>query len=457
MNDKASILIRTRNEERWISACLDSVFRQDYRNFEVIVVDNHSTDHTVEKAKLYDVTVINVDDYLPGKAINIGVRASTGDILVCLSGHCIPAESSWLRTLISNLEDADVAGVYGRQQPMSFSQPFDKRDLLITFGLDKKVQIKDTFFHNANSALRRTVWDKIPFDDKITNIEDRIWAQEVIKKGYKIIYEPDASVYHYHGIHQNMDSARCEKIVNILERFDVIQYGKAVDAANQNIIAIIPIKGDIQYFGGRPLLEYTLIRAKESRFIKRVVVTSDNEEVLSLAENLGADICIKRPPELSQDIIEIQDVLNYCLNEIGKTNVIPDVVIYLSVMYPFRPLDMIDGAIDTLINGGYDSVIPTIKEYRSCWVEEDEGMKRIDEGFIPSKFKRPLHIGISGLFTASYTYAIRSGERLGNKVGMIDLDDMIYSLDVGKKTGHQLAELMIEEWWANNQKRTSKV
>ena len=60
---------------------------------------------------------------------------------------------------------------------------------------------------------------KFPFDENITNIEDRIWGNIVIKAGYKIFYNPDASVFHYHGIHQDLDPVRCKKIVNILESF----------------------------------------------------------------------------------------------------------------------------------------------------------------------------------------------------------------------------------------------
>ena len=81
----------------------------------------------------------------------------------------------------------------------------DKRDLLTIFGLDKKIQLKDTFFHNANSAFRREIWKKIPFNEKITNIEDRLWGEKVISNGLKIIYEPAASVYHFHGVHQNLN------------------------------------------------------------------------------------------------------------------------------------------------------------------------------------------------------------------------------------------------------------
>ena len=70
---------------------------------------------------------------------------------------------------------------------MSFSTPSDKRDMLLLFGLDRKYQAKDSFFHNANSIIRRKVWNKISFDENVTNIEDRIWAQEVINNNYRII------------------------------------------------------------------------------------------------------------------------------------------------------------------------------------------------------------------------------------------------------------------------------
>ena len=60
-------------------------------------------------------------------------------------------------------------------------------------------------------------WKKNPFDEKTQHIEDRIWGHLVIQKGYKIIYEPEAGVYHWHGVNQDMEPERCKRIVNILE------------------------------------------------------------------------------------------------------------------------------------------------------------------------------------------------------------------------------------------------
>ena len=65
-NKKVSIIIRTFNEERWIAPCLKSIFNQTYNNLEVVIVDNRSTDKTVEQASLYDTKIINIDEFYPG-------------------------------------------------------------------------------------------------------------------------------------------------------------------------------------------------------------------------------------------------------------------------------------------------------------------------------------------------------------------------------------------------------
>ena len=210
---KASIIIRTKNEDRWIKSCLEKVFTQSYHPFEVILVDNDSKDNTLEIIKEFPVKLVKFnEEFFPGKALNKGIEASNGEFIVCISGHCIPKDNDWLSKLISNFSDDKVAGVYGRQEPLPYSSDLNKRDLWTVFGLDKKIQLKDTFFHNANSVLRRELCEKFKFDEEITNIEDRIWGKKVINEGYKIIYAPEASVYHWHGIHQDSNEERLKML-----------------------------------------------------------------------------------------------------------------------------------------------------------------------------------------------------------------------------------------------------
>lgn len=450
MPKTVSIIIRTKNEERWISSCLHSVFSQDFKDFEVILVDNMSTDKTVAKAEHFGVKVLKIEDFLPGKALNLGIRNSTGKYICCLSGHCIPTNRHWLSNLLKNIKLPKVAGVYGRQEPLAFTSDVDKRDLIIAFGLDRKVQTRDPFFHNANSIVRRELWEQYPFDEQITNIEDRIWASAMLRQGYKLVYEPEASVYHHHGIHQGLDTDRCTNIVRILESLDLKDNIEKIDPKKLNTTCIIPIKGKMPILGGRPLIEYTLKRVMESRYVKHVVLTSDNPDALKLAKDSNRLIALKRPKDLSMDFIEIEDILKFTMEELERKNIMPDIVLYMSMTYPFRPKGLIDNAVKLLIDKGFDSVIPTIREYRSCWRDDGGGLTRIDEGFIPSAYKHPVHIGISGLLTATHAEFVRRGERLGPRVGAIEMDDIHYSLDVGKNHTFDLAEKIIGNWWEKN-------
>ena len=84
--NKISVIVRTKNEERWIGHCLKSIFEQKYESFEVILVDNCSTDNTLLIASRFPISnILNIEEFFPGKAINLGIEKSTGDFIACIS------------------------------------------------------------------------------------------------------------------------------------------------------------------------------------------------------------------------------------------------------------------------------------------------------------------------------------------------------------------------------------
>ena len=68
------IIIRTKNEDRWLKATLEKIFIQNYKKFKVAIVDNYSSDRTLEIAKRYDTKIFKIKKFLPGKAINIPIK-----------------------------------------------------------------------------------------------------------------------------------------------------------------------------------------------------------------------------------------------------------------------------------------------------------------------------------------------------------------------------------------------
>ena len=447
MEKLISIIIRTKDEERWITQCLQGVFSQEYGNFEVIIVDNESSDKTIEKAKQFKISkVLTCSDYRLGKALNLGIRASKGDYIVCLSGHCIPMNAHWLSSLIKNFREKGIAAVYGRQEPMSFTSDADKRDLSLVFGLDRKVQLKDSFFHNANSMIARRHWKELPFDETVTNIEDRVWAKGILGKGYKIVYEPEASVYHYHGIHQNGNVERCANVVRILEDIHPDHSYKSIEADKLNTVAIIPVRGELQWLTDKPLLAYTIESASRSKYIKKVIVSTDDPETAALAVKYGAEAPFMRDPEFSKEHITMADVLRHSLNKIEIAGILPDLVVSLEVTFPFRTDGLLDDMVLQLTREGLDSVVAVRRENKAIWKEKDKEIIQIDEGLTPRKFKDPTFIELRGVGCVTHPGFLRSGRILGDKIGIYEINNPYSQLEVRSSNDLKIASSLLKEW-----------
>ena len=441
-----SIIIRIKNEEKWITSCLRAVFDQDYKNFEVIIVDNSSSDLSLERAKEFKVKIINIEKFKPGKAINDGIKNSSGEIIVCLSGHCVPTSKSWLSSLIKDLSDKKIAGVYGRQEPFSFSSDLDKRDLINLFGLDKKIQIKDTFFHNANSSFTRKMWKKFPFDEKVSNIEDRVWAEKVISSGLQIIYEPSASVYHHHGINQDLNSDRARNIVKILETLNTTKTNRSnIKAKNLKIAAIIPIRGKSKKINGKSLLEITINLAKKNKYIDEIFVSTDEDETIKLAKKLGVNAPFKRPPNLSHDYASDLEILKFSLEQIESKNKNFDLIVCLKETYPFRSKNLVDNMIQKLLNDGLDTIFAGKTEKRSVWKVDTYATSMMIDGFIPRNLKtEKTIISLFGLCCVTYPSVIRSGDLFKKKkVGIYEVEDQISSIEVRDKISFELTKQLL--------------
>lgn len=386
-NPLVSIIIRTKNEERWLMPCLTNIFSQKYKNIEVIVVDNQSTDKTVEVAKNFKVKIVKIKKFLPGKAINRGIKSSKGTFIVCLSAHCIPLDSRWLSNLIKDLRYKKVAAVYGRQVPLPYSSPFDKRDLLNTFGLDKKIQKKDSFFHNANSAFKKALWNKINFDEKTINIEDRIWAHNIIKLGYHIVYEPKASVYHYHGIHQSLDEKRCVGVVNILENLgDNFYYKNFENPKKLRVTALLLQRGKLATFNNNYLIHHTIATIKKSKFIKKIILSTDSKKTIETVKQ-KIDFSILRTKQLTETYPDIFTICKKALEVMEQNKIYSDILLVTTDNYPYRENNYYDKIIQKIIKSNFDLVLAKIYNRGSLWKEENGTLSCVESAILPKELR----------------------------------------------------------------------
>lgn len=438
-----SIIIRTKNEERWVRPCIEAVLRQQVNvPLEVVVVDNASTDKTVEKALAIcpDLKLVQLESFRPGKAINEGIRASHGDFIVCLSAHCIPVNEDWLSRLLANFESADnLAGVYGRQVPMSFSSAVDKRDLFIAFGLDRRIQHRDPFFHNANSMLTREVWEKFPFEEAITNIEDRVWARAVLDAGYHIIYEPEAPVFHHHGIHQNNDPARAQSVVRVMEdSHTALEAGLSNPMRPESLktLAVLPLQitmGDLEIDEVLFLAEAAFRAMSQATYVDRRIVSTDDESLAARCRSLGYEVPFIRPRELSAPGVRVDDVLRHAVYACEANNYYPDLVVSLEITHPFRPSELLDAMIERMSETALDAIVAGHAEMRPCWMQQEEQFERLDKFVRPRDERDPLHVGLPGLACVSLPSTVRSGSRFGARTGIYEIHDPLAPVEVRSK------------------------
>lgn len=224
-NPNISVLIRTKNEEKYLRQTLSVIFSQTRKDIEVLIVDSGSSDKTLEVAREFPVTIFEIkpEEFTWGYALNYGFRRAAGKYIVCLSAHALPLSKNWLEVLIANFKDENVAAVMSNNLPNPDCNPFDRRGLLKKFNIPKQEITGGPpyIFGNYGSVIRKSVWEKIPFDETLSYAEDHDWALKVTKAGYKIIYEPEAKTYHSHNetlkqiYRRSYNEAQARKTLNL--------------------------------------------------------------------------------------------------------------------------------------------------------------------------------------------------------------------------------------------------
>jgi rhamnosyltransferase len=213
-----TVVIRVKNEERWIGYAIQSVL--DYLiKPEIVIVDNNSNDKTIDIVKFFaenpnlnneannysKIKIVNIANYSPGRSLNLGVKNASKKYIMILSAHCILKKFNEVN-IIKDLEKNSC--VFGNQIPVWNGKKISKRYLWSHFSNKKTKNMyseleKRYFLHNALAVYKKDTLKKFPFDENLTSKEDRYWANKIIKKKMNFIYDPELIAEHQYTIHGN--------------------------------------------------------------------------------------------------------------------------------------------------------------------------------------------------------------------------------------------------------------
>jgi len=211
---KASVIVLSWNGMDYLEDCLNAVLSQDYPDFEVIVVDNGSTDGSADFVAQHfpRVRLIRNERNLGFAAgNNVGLRAATGDVLVLLNQDTV-VRPGWLAALVNALEDKAV-GVAGCKILYPDGKTIQHAGGWIEWPLGVPHHYgrgeRDTgqwdvprpveYVTGAAMAFRRDVLEQVGFLDEEfwpTYFEDADFCLQARKAGHKIWYTPEATLTH---------------------------------------------------------------------------------------------------------------------------------------------------------------------------------------------------------------------------------------------------------------------
>ena len=200
-----SVIIPARNAARSLGRCLEALKGQSGLDqpYEVIVVDDGSSDPTASIAEAAGAVVIRQANAGPAAARNAGALRARGEILAFTDADCEPCQD-WLAELVRPLADPGIVAVKGayRTRQTGFVPRFVQQEYAHKYRRMARLPQID-FVDTYAAAYRRSVFlENGGFDTafRVPSVEDQELSFRLARKGYRMVFAPQAVVYHQHDV-----------------------------------------------------------------------------------------------------------------------------------------------------------------------------------------------------------------------------------------------------------------
>lgn len=199
---QASVVVPARDAASTISDCVRALQAQtvDPCRYELIVVDDGSVDSTAEIADRLGAKVICQSRSEPATALNTGLQAARGAIVCFAAADCVPRED-WLEQMLQPFSDPQIVGCKGvyKSDQQSLTARFVQIEYEDKYDLLRSQRFID-FIDIYSAAYRRDVLlANNGFDEQFPYLEDQELSFRLAARGYHMIFQPDAIVYHRHA------------------------------------------------------------------------------------------------------------------------------------------------------------------------------------------------------------------------------------------------------------------
>jgi YrbI family 3-deoxy-D-manno-octulosonate 8-phosphate phosphatase len=221
----------------------------------------------------------------------------------------------------------------------------------------------------------------------------------------------------------------------------------------REVLAIIPARGgskgiprkNIRELAGKPLLAHSIAHALEARHVTRVVVSTDDREIETVATEWGAEV-VRRPPAIAGDDSPSEAALIHVLDYLKENEGYePDLVVFLQPTSPIRKPTDVDAAIDTLVSSKADSLFSSSPQHGFVWRlgPAEPTSVTYDHQRRPRRQDAPTHVMENGSLYVFCPLGLReNNNRLSGRIATY-LMGVPEALQIDEEEDLQLAEHLL--------------
>lgn len=432
MNPLITVYITNHNYGEFLTEAIESVLNQSYRHFELLIIDDGSTDNSKDILRSYENNSKIKIIYQNNKGLtisnNIALKLSKGEFIIRLDADDYFDENA-LKNLISAFETKEIGMVFGDWYLI------DKYGAVIgraeRHNFKEDVTLYDQPAHGACTMFRKECLLKLNGYDESISRQDgyELWLRFIQKYKVSNINIP---VFYYRQ-HSNSLTKNEKHLLNtrakILETFAQINTEKN----KKKFVSIVPIRGNEIDSRSNPflklhrknLIDYTIEELIKSKNINKIIISTPSLKIIDYLKKFNNPkiVYVKRDKEIARINSTLNKTIYECINIIKDIHEYDSFVIS-TIEAPFKRAELIDSAINTKVIFNVDSVIGLRPFDRTLYNHNGKGMVALNNQDSRLKLERTQnYAAVPGFVVRDIKDFLRTDDITGLKIGHVLFDE----------------------------------
>lgn len=224
------------------------------------------------------------------------------------------------------------------------------------------------------------------------------------------------------------------------------------------VVCVIPARGgskgvprkNIKILGSKPLIAYTIEQAVQSKYIDRIVVSTEDREIADISKQYGAEVPFMRPVVLAGDQVATIDVLLHAINWLEEDKYAFDIIVLLHTTTPLRVVKDIDSCIEMLLGTKADNIFSVTEAHRNPYfnmieINQNGKVQLSKKGTFTSRQSAPKVYDMNSSIYVWWKDLLKKDTKIFLENSQVYVMPKIRSIDIDDDIDFRIAEVVMAE------------